>query len=103
MKTPPHNLKEFDIASFLEDDATIVSYLNAALEDGDQAFLLTALGDIARARGMSQVSAHSGLSRESLYKTLRPNARPRFDTINRVFQALDIQLVAVSKGKSAQL
>jgi probable addiction module antidote protein len=56
--------------------------------------LAAALGDVAKARGMTDIAKASGLSREALYKALRPNAQPRFDTINRVCRALGVRLVA---------
>jgi probable addiction module antidote protein len=64
------------------------------LEDNDASLLAAALGDIARARGMSEIAKASGITREALYKALRPNAQPRFDTINRVCTALGVRLVA---------
>jgi probable addiction module antidote protein len=64
------------------------------LEDNDASLLAAALGAIARVRGMSEIAKASGISREALYKALRPNAHPRFDTINRVCAALGVRLVA---------
>jgi probable addiction module antidote protein len=64
------------------------------IEEGDPAMLAAALGDIARARGMSEIAKASGLTREALYKALRPNAQPRFDTVSRVCAALGVRLVA---------
>ena len=64
------------------------------IEGGDSAMLAAALGDIARARGMSEIAKASGLTREALYKALRPNAQPRFETVNRVCAALGVRLVA---------
>ena len=64
------------------------------LEEGDDALLAEALGDIARAKGMAQIAQTTGITREALYKALRPNAKPRFDTISKVIGALGIKLVA---------
>jgi len=64
------------------------------LEENDPALLAAALGDIARARGMTEIAKASGIGREALYKALRPNAQPRFDTIARVCGALGVKLVA---------
>jgi probable addiction module antidote protein len=74
----------------------MAAYLEASLEeaDGDAAFIAKALGDIARARGMSQVARDSGLSRESLYKALSGDRSPRFDTILKVVNALGLKLHA---------
>ena len=66
----------------------------ATLEDGDPALLIAALGDIAKAKGMSEISRESGLAREALYKALRAGAQPRFDTVMRVLRTLVVRLVA---------
>ena len=86
------DLPDFDMAEQLRDDEDITVYLNLVLEDGDPALLAAALGDIARARGMTDISRASGITREALYKALRPNARPRFDTISKVCKALEVKL-----------
>lgn len=87
-------LPDFDAAEYLTDEQAMADYLTAVLEDGDAALLAAALGDVARARGMSEIAKASGLSREALYKALRPDASPRFDTIARVCRALGVKLVA---------
>ncbi|EXI75118.1 MAG: putative addiction module antidote protein [Candidatus Accumulibacter sp. SK-11] len=66
------------------------------IENGDPPVLAAALGDIARARGMTEIAKASGITREALYKALRPGAEPRFDTIARVCAALGVRLVAQS-------
>jgi len=75
----------------------MAAYLEACLEeaDGDAAFVAKALGDIARAKGMTQVARDAGLSRESLYKALSGERSPGFGTILKVIQALGIELHAV--------
>jgi probable addiction module antidote protein len=88
------DLPEFDAARYLDNDAAIAAYLTDILEANDPALLAAALGDIARARGMSEIAKASGLTREALYKALRPDAQPRFDTISRVYAALGVRLVA---------
>ena len=88
------NLPEFDAAPYLGNEAAIAAYLTNILEANDPAFLASALGDIARARGMSEIAKASGLTREALYKALRPDAQPRFDTISRVCAALGVRFVA---------
>lgn len=88
------DLPEFDFSEHLDDDQAIAEYLTAVLEENDPALLAAALGDIARARGMSDIAKASGLTREALYKALRADAQPRFDTINRVCAALGVKLVA---------
>jgi len=84
------DLPDFDMAEQLRDDEDIAVYLNLVLEDGDPALLAAALGDIARARGMTDISRASGITREALYKALRPNARLRFDTISAVSGLKDL-------------
>ncbi len=90
----PH-LPEFDMSEFLEDDQAIAEYLTVVIEENDSALLAAALGDIARARGMSDIAKAAGLGREALYKALRPGAQPRFDTVQRVCAALGVRLMAV--------
>ncbi|QEP44760.1 putative addiction module antidote protein [Ectothiorhodospiraceae bacterium BW-2] len=88
------DLPEFDMTEHLEDEQAIAEYLTIVLEEDDPALLAAAIGDIARARGMSDIASRSGITREALYKALRPNAKPRFETINRVCHALGVKLVA---------
>lgn len=87
-------LPEFDAAPYLDSEEAVAAYLTDILQANDPALLAAALGDIARARGMSEIAKSSGLTREALYKALRPDAQPRFDTINRVCTALGVRLVA---------
>ncbi len=88
------DIPDLDFAEHLYTDQAVAEYLTVILEENDPALLAAALGDIARARGMSEIARASGISREALYKALRPDAQPRFDTINRVCAALGIKLVA---------
>lgn len=94
----PADLPNFDMAEVLKTNEDVAAYLTAVLEDNDPAEVTHALGVIARARGMSDMARGSGLTREALYKALRPAAQPRFDTICRVFKALDLKLVAVPRA-----
>ena len=87
------DLPVFDVAASLENEQTIAAYLTDILEAQDPALLAAALGDIARARGMTEIAKASGITREALYKALRPDAQPRFDTISRVCAALGVRLV----------
>ncbi len=86
----------FDVAEHLRTPEEMAAYLEATLEeaDGDAAFIAKALGDIARAKGMSQVARDAGLSRESLYKALSGERVPGFDTILKVVRALGLKLHA---------
>ena len=72
----------------------MAAYLEAALEEGEPALVAAALGDIARAKGMTQVAREAGLGRESLYKALSPAGNPEFATILKVVAALGLQLHA---------
>lgn len=85
-------LPDFDMAEYLSDDKAIAEYLSLVLEDYDPDLLGAALGDIARSRGMTEVAKAAGLTREALYKALRPGAQPRFDTIARLCTALGLKL-----------
>ena len=93
-KTRISDLPEFDMAHHLKSKEDIAAYITMVIEEGDAAELAHALGVAARARGMSEVAKDAGLTREALYKALRPNAKPRFDTINRVCIALGVRLKA---------
>lgn len=93
-KTRISDLPVFDMAEHLPDEQAIAEYLTIVLEENDPSALADALGTVARARGMTEIAKASGLSREALYRALRPNAHPRFDTIARVCSALGVKLVA---------
>ncbi len=97
------NLPEFDPAQYLDNEESIAVYLTRILEANDAALLASALGDIARARGMTEIAKAAGITREALYKALRPDSSPRFDTIARVCAALGVRLVAqpMASGKAA--
>lgn len=93
-KTKISDLPEFDMAKQLKSEEDIAAYVTMVIEEGDPSELAHALGVAARARGMSEIAQAAGITREALYKALRPNAQPRFDTINRVCTALGVRLVA---------
>ena len=86
----------YDVAEHLRTPKEMAAYLEAYIEeaDGDAAFIAKALGDIARAKGMTQVAKDSGLTRESLYKSLSGERSPGFDTILKVITALGLSLHA---------
>jgi probable addiction module antidote protein len=88
------DLPVFDITEHLDSEQAIAEYITIVLEENDPAALADALGVAARARGMSEIAKQSGLSREALYKALRSDAQPRFETISRVCAALGVKLVA---------
>lgn len=87
-------LAELDFSEHLGSEQAVAEYLTVILEENDPALLAAALGDIARARGMSDIAKASGITREALYKALRADAQPRFDTVSRVCTALGVKLVA---------
>ena len=89
----------WDAAEHLNTEEEMAAYLEAALEEGEPSLVAAALGDIARARGMTQLARDTGLGRESLYKALSPSGNPEFSTVLKVIQALGIRLHA-SPGKS---
>ena len=86
--------KRYDSTEYLETTEDMAAYLEAALEDGDPRVIVHALGNIARARGMSQIARDTGLGRESLYKALSPEGNPEFATVLKVVRALGIKLHA---------
>ena len=87
-------LIKFDAAAYLNNEETIAEYLSAVMEKNDLDLLLAAVGDVVKARGMATIARDSGLGRESLYKALAPGAKPRFDTVMKVLQALGLKLHA---------
>lgn len=92
MKQEMVETRPWDVAEHLETEEDMAAYLDAALEDGDTAVIVAALGDIARAQGMTQIARDAGLGRESLYKALSATGNPEFATILKVVRALGLQL-----------
>ncbi len=95
----------FDVTEHLQTPADMAAYLEACIEEshGDAAFVAKALGDIARAKGMTQVARDAGLSRESLYKALSGDRTPGFDTILKVMHALGLELHAAPIAMRKQI
>jgi probable addiction module antidote protein len=85
-------LKEYDIAEHLNSEEEIQMYLNEIIEDGDPKLVLSALGDIARARNMSQISREVGMSREGLYQALSGKGNPTFSAMMKITKALGLKL-----------
>ncbi len=85
-------LTEFDPSAYLDNDEVIAEYLSAALEDGNPDVFLAAIGNVAKARGMSVIAEQTGLGRESLYKAFAPGAKPRYDTVLKVLQSFGVKL-----------
>ena len=86
--------KKWDAAEHLKTDEDMVAYLEAALEESDPALVAAALGDIARAKGMTDIARETGLGRESLYKALSPEGNPEFSTVLKIVKALGLRLHA---------
>jgi len=84
--------QRWDAAETLETKEDIAAYLDAVLEDGDPELLKAALGDVARAKGMSEIAEAAGLGRTNLYKALSPDGNPEFATVARVLKALGLRL-----------
>jgi len=84
--------QNLDISEFLDSEEKISAYLTAIMEDNDLPLLLQAIGHIAKARGMATIAKDSGLGRESLYKAFNENSQPKFDTVKRVLNAMNISI-----------
>ena len=85
-------VSDFDPSQFLDNDEVIAEYLTAALEDGNPDVFLAAIGNVAKAKGMSAIARDAELGRESLYKAFAPGAKPRYDTVLKVLQSLGVKL-----------
>ena len=91
------NYTPWDSAELLTDDEVVIEYLKAALEENDPAFFMKAVGNVARAKGMTSIAQETQLGRPSLYKTLSGERDPRIGTVMKVLAALGIQLTIASK------
>ena len=96
MKKGKLKTTKWDVVDYLKTDKDMAEYLEAAMEDGDPALISAALGDIARAKGMTRIARKAGLGRESLYKALSPNGNPEFATVLKVVRALGLRLHATT-------
>ena len=90
-------IRPWDAVEDLKTDEDMAAYLEAALEDGDPALVSAALGDIARAKGMTDIARGTGPGRESLYEALSPGGNPEFSTILKVVKALGLRLHATAE------
>jgi probable addiction module antidote protein len=88
---------KFDAAEYLDNPEAIASYLSEAFETGDDQFIAQALGTVARAKGMAGVAKDTGLSRESLYRSLSSEGKPELGTAMKVLDAFDMQIVVKPK------
>jgi len=85
---------KWDVVEYLKTDEDMANYLEAAMEDGHPAVIATAIGNIARAKGMTKIARKAGIGRVSLYKALSPNGNPEFATVLKVVRALGLRLHA---------
>ncbi len=95
--TSRERYEDWDTAEFLQDPETIVEYLQAALEENDSEFFIRALGNVARAKGMTSIAQQAHLGRQSLYKALSGTRDPRIGTLMKVLDAVGVQLTVVAK------
>ncbi len=85
-------LKRFDVIDFLDGDEALIEYLNLALAENDPKYFTKALGNVARAKGMSSISETTGLGRQALYRALSSEGNPRIDTLFKVLDSLSLRL-----------
>ncbi|HAY3557089.1 TPA: putative addiction module antidote protein [Elizabethkingia meningoseptica] len=85
-------ISKFDIADYLDNNEMIAEYLNVVLEEGDDSEIVVAIGNIAKAIGMTKIAEETGMSRPSLYKALSEGAKPQFSTIMKVLKAVGGQI-----------
>jgi probable addiction module antidote protein len=90
------DLKVWDSSEHLDSEEMIFAYVNAAMEEGDPALLTAALGDVARARGMTEIARKAGMSRESLYRALSSDGNPELATVMKVMKALGLRMSVTS-------
>ena len=83
---------KWDMAEFIETKEDVIAHLSVALEENDVDFLLSILSALARSKGMAQIAADLGVSREGLYKTLSPGSNPAFGTVVRTLDSLGFKL-----------
>jgi len=92
----------WDAAEHLKTKEDMAAYVACALEEGDSALIAAALGDIARAQGMTKIAKRTGLGRESLYKTLSREGNPAFATVLKVFNSVGLKLKAVPDDEASR-
>jgi probable addiction module antidote protein len=93
----------YDAADYLKSEGDVIAYLDAAMEDCDPAVIATALGTIARARGMMQIARETGITREGLYKALSADGNPSLGTVLKVMKALGVRLAPQRVKRTASL
>jgi probable addiction module antidote protein len=88
-------LSRFDAAALLKDETTVAHYLSVALDDANTDVFIAALSNVARARGITRMAKTAGVGRESLYKTLAPGSKPRYETIRKLLDTMGVKLMVV--------
>lgn len=83
---------DFDAAEFLDNEETIAAYLSDAISDPNPDIFISALADVARAQSITVLAEKTGLARESIYDTLKPGAKPGYETIAKILSALNVRL-----------
>jgi probable addiction module antidote protein len=96
----PLKTTKWDVNEFLDSEERIAQFLEAVFEDGDPAMIAAALGEVARARGMTRTAKDSGIAREALYRALSVDGRPEFNTVLKVLRSFGLRLSAVSMKKT---
>ena len=96
----PLKTTKWDVNEFLDSEERIAQFLEAVFEDGDPAMIAAALGEVARARGMTRTAKDSGIAREALYRALSVAGRPEFNTVLKVLRSFGLRLSAVSMKKT---
>ena len=91
--------RKWDASEYLDSPEMIHEYLKAAFEDGDSEMLLIAIGNVAKAQGMSEIARKTKLSRQNLYKALSPGGAPKFDTVKKVVEAFGCKLALVRETR----
>jgi len=103
MKGKKTELREFDVAELLDTEEKQTAYLSAEFAEGDPHYIKIALANIARARNMTELAKKAGLPRASIYRALSENGNPEYETIQKIVEALDMQLVVVPKGARLEI
>jgi probable addiction module antidote protein len=89
---------KFEASDYLDSPEVIAAYITEALETGDSAFIAMAIGDVAKAKGMTSIASETGLTRESLYKSFNGTSMPEFETVRSVLDSLGMKLVVEPKA-----
>ena len=95
------DFQKFDVSEFLDSEEMVAEYLAATLEDENPDVFIAALGDVAKAHGMTKIAEASGLGRESLYKSLKSGSKLRYDTVQKILGAFGVKLTVIPLRQDA--